>query len=690
VAYSFDQVFAADPANTSNVARNAAITIFAPGDGAQTPLAITDTSGGALSNPLTVNANGFGSAFQHATLDRVAWAGGGFTGYFTSYEGIKNEAVAAREAAETAAATAGADAAAAATEAIGAANIDAEAAASAAVSAAADASASAAAAIDAAALVGAPADDAIAAAVNGTGATKTALTASFALKGEALLDVDTLTTWGDSLTASQGATAGNEWPTVAGSILGLPVVNNGRAGWASTDIAALMGAVDLALTVTGNTIPASGPVTVTAVSPTKSFRKSSGANPTWVGTLAGVPGTLTHVQAGDTWTFTRTSSGTATPCPAGTKFHATLGDTARNNIATIWVGRNNFLDSNDPYDVVKDTDLMVRHLTSRSQRYLVIGLTNSTAEPTGSTNHKTIVKINALLEKRHGDKFVDIREHLVQHGMDEAGLLPTAASEASRTADTIPAALMTDAVHMNNTGYAVVAKKIARVMAGLGWAAGAIPSADPADIPYLGVDDVLARYYAPTITAEPDTAITAWTDLTGAHNLGFPEGTPTLRETSGKKYIDLGVSATNALSSTGWDSPDTAFTLAVTLKWTAPDTTTQRFVASSGTSGIIQINSSGVLGLWSGASPTLNAGSATTPGWHTVIAVFNGASSAIYVDGTLLVAGTVGTASLSSSLNIRGTSTTKTGIADFAMINHAVTAGEAATIHAALAQSIPA
>lgn len=102
MAYTYDQVFAADPANPSNIAQNASITIFEPGDVTMTPLTITDPDGQPLANPVPVNANGFGSAFAHATLDRVAWAGGGFTGFFTSYDGMKEEAVAAREAAETA------------------------------------------------------------------------------------------------------------------------------------------------------------------------------------------------------------------------------------------------------------------------------------------------------------------------------------------------------------------------------------------------------------------------------------------------------------------------------------------------------------------------------------------------------------------------------------------------------------
>jgi hypothetical protein len=181
--FTFEQLFAADPANPANIAQNAVVTIFEPGDPTQTPLAITDPSGTPLPNPIPVNANGFGPAFAHATLDRVAWAGGGFTAFMTSYEGLKNEAVDARTAAQEAAATAGAEAAVVATAAIGDATADAEAAATSAAAAQAAANASATAAANSAALVGAPADAAIAAAISGSGtATKTALNAGFVSK----------------------------------------------------------------------------------------------------------------------------------------------------------------------------------------------------------------------------------------------------------------------------------------------------------------------------------------------------------------------------------------------------------------------------------------------------------------------------------------------------------------------------
>lgn len=108
MAYTYEQIFAADPSDAARVATNGVVTIFAPGDPARTPLVITTVDGLPLSNPMQVNDVGYGPAFMHATLDRVAWAGGGPSGFFTSYDGMKDEAVAARQAAQAAALEAGA------------------------------------------------------------------------------------------------------------------------------------------------------------------------------------------------------------------------------------------------------------------------------------------------------------------------------------------------------------------------------------------------------------------------------------------------------------------------------------------------------------------------------------------------------------------------------------------------------
>lgn len=100
MAYTFEQIEARDPSNPELIAANALVTIFAPGDPTQTPLEITTTQGWPLSNPIQVNGMGYGPAFMHPSLDRVAWSGGEFTGFFTSYDSIKQDAVAAAESAE--------------------------------------------------------------------------------------------------------------------------------------------------------------------------------------------------------------------------------------------------------------------------------------------------------------------------------------------------------------------------------------------------------------------------------------------------------------------------------------------------------------------------------------------------------------------------------------------------------------
>lgn len=101
MAYSFEQIFAADPSSPGNVASNGVVTIFTPGDTTKKPLPLTTVDGLTLNNPIEVNEQGFGPAFI-APIDRVAWEGAGYTGFLTSYDGMKEEAVAARTAANAA------------------------------------------------------------------------------------------------------------------------------------------------------------------------------------------------------------------------------------------------------------------------------------------------------------------------------------------------------------------------------------------------------------------------------------------------------------------------------------------------------------------------------------------------------------------------------------------------------------
>lgn len=84
------------------VVQDASVTIYAPSDTTLTsPLALVDSAGLPMPNPITASPQGFLPAFQ-APLSQVMWSGGGYTGYINSYKGMLDAAVAAQVAAEKA------------------------------------------------------------------------------------------------------------------------------------------------------------------------------------------------------------------------------------------------------------------------------------------------------------------------------------------------------------------------------------------------------------------------------------------------------------------------------------------------------------------------------------------------------------------------------------------------------------
>jgi hypothetical protein len=98
--YPLDMQLVVDPLNPQNVVRNGSVYIYDPADTAGTsPIALKDPSGMPLPQPLQSNDFGFIPP-TIVTIPRVKWKSGDFEGFFYSYDGLRNEAVAAREAAE--------------------------------------------------------------------------------------------------------------------------------------------------------------------------------------------------------------------------------------------------------------------------------------------------------------------------------------------------------------------------------------------------------------------------------------------------------------------------------------------------------------------------------------------------------------------------------------------------------------
>lgn len=131
----------------------------------------------------------------------------------------------------------------------------------------------------------------------------------------------------------------------------------------------------------------------------------------------------------------------------------------------IWVGRN---------DAVSRMTTVPGNIaaiisTGRTGKYLVLGVTNNSAEPSGSTGYNDIVALNRHLEGLYGERYIDIRAYLVEHGLSDAGIEPTATDMANLAADIIPASLRSDATHLNAAGYTVVGNQIYNKVLSLGW-----------------------------------------------------------------------------------------------------------------------------------------------------------------------------------------------------------------------------
>lgn len=101
--YAHDMQLVVDPLNPENVVRDGAVWLYDPADEAGvSPITVTDLSGLPLPNPLQSNSYGFTPPFI-AQVPAVKWKSGSFEGFFYSYKGLRDEAIAARGAAETAA-----------------------------------------------------------------------------------------------------------------------------------------------------------------------------------------------------------------------------------------------------------------------------------------------------------------------------------------------------------------------------------------------------------------------------------------------------------------------------------------------------------------------------------------------------------------------------------------------------------
>jgi len=268
---------------------------------------------------------------------------------------------------------------------------------------------------------------------------------------------------GDSLTAA--------WSTSAlASTIGRSVLAVGNGGQSSFWIAARQGGEPLLLTLTGNTLPASGSVACTIAYKTQvGTTTPTMPSGTFAGIVAGIPVALEITGLG-TGTITRDTAGRAMPVSPGT--HFITGLTYRTRYPIIWAGRNNFKLTGDITQIVNDVRAMLAWSEFPS-RALVLSIPPWVGEEIGTGVRGTLDATNAALAAAFPAAYEDTSARLRSSELLTAvGVTATATDLQNITDGLTPESLRlpADAGHLNATGYAALNILVNEIYQARGWA----------------------------------------------------------------------------------------------------------------------------------------------------------------------------------------------------------------------------
>lgn len=282
-----------------------------------------------------------------------------------------------------------------------------------------------------------------------------------------LLPLSSIICVGDSLTQSAGATPGNDWPTLVGAALGRSAINFGIGGQTSSEIAARMNGYPITVTLTGNQIPAYGPVSATLSAVPGSVGLISASTEINV-EIAGVPGRLIRAVGG-TYTFARRQVGDVVAVAAGSALTIAQADYMQRT-ATLWMGQNDTLDSAGRATVRANIASIIARLPLFG-RVAVLGLHIETADgDAGSTGQQRKIAFNNELAALYPTTFIDTHAALRAAGQARIDAGTASAQDITdHGQNRVQSYFLSDAVHLNNAGYAVIAQAVETLFNAKGW-----------------------------------------------------------------------------------------------------------------------------------------------------------------------------------------------------------------------------
>ena len=254
--------------------------------------------------------------------------------------------------------------------------------------------------------------------------------------------------WGDSLTMGANVTDVHyAYPYKMSLMLtnGAKVINMGRGGDTTAKIGARSGAIPLVLN------PFTMPADTTKVEVTfKDFcgeivantATNIGINPCTVG---GVECEVTYENS--KYYIARKSSGNQVNFTRPIQLIPYSSANYRDMVSVIWTGTND----RDIDKILRLQQAIISNL--RTDKYLVVSLTAKTLFP-------DITDYNNKMAQIYGSKFVNVRDYLLEYGLEDAGISPTPQDTQDIADGEIPTSLRSDTIHFNDTSYPIIAKCI--------------------------------------------------------------------------------------------------------------------------------------------------------------------------------------------------------------------------------------
>lgn len=287
---------------------------------------------------------------------------------------------------------------------------------------------------------------------------------------------------GDSMTSSTVTSA------ISTALSGRSVSYLQQGGSTAATLAVMMGARPLTVTVSGNTIPASGGVSITAKS--ENILGLGNDTLTFNCSIGGIAGVMSTDTSGN-WTFTRSADGSATTVAAGVAcvLSATSGtsyipatDTYRGDTCVIRLGRNG-LRTTRPYRTTYTLEpirQIVDFLTPRVKNVVIVGPYNGRAkdhstgadnEPSGSAYYTDVMTLIEEMRREFGRLFLDMRTAAVKNAIYDLALTPTTDDLADMALDCIPRQLFatSDNTHVSTTMQAWEGQFIGNHLRALGF-----------------------------------------------------------------------------------------------------------------------------------------------------------------------------------------------------------------------------